>query len=260
MKLRPSAVAGLFYPDQPDKLKIQVERLLAAKRSTATDAPKALIVPHAGYVYSGSTAASAYCCLGDFSQQYTRVVLLGPAHRVAFYGLALSSATAFQTPLGNIPLVTTKPPEFKELPQAFVYDAAHEEEHSLEVQLPFLQSCLDNFELVPIVVGESSAADVAEVLEVLWGGPETLILVSTDLSHFLAYEQARVKDSQTNSRILKFATDLDGEEACGCRVLNGFLKLAKEKQLSIDLLALENSGDTAGDHSRVVGYGAYVLH
>ena len=260
MKPRPSAVAGLFYPREPEVLKDQLETLLAKPGGKFDVAPKALIVPHAGYIYSGSTAAEAFHQLACYANQYTKVVLLGPSHHVAFYGLAVPSVTAFRTPLGDIPLATATLEKLAELPQVITLDGPHAEEHSLEVQLPFLQACLTEFELMPVVVGEASATEVAQVLEVLWGGSETLILASSDLSHFLSYEQAKEKDRHTSSRILSFATNLEGEEACGCRVLNGLLHIARDKDLSIDLLALQNSGDTAGGHSRVVGYGAYALY
>lgn len=260
MKTRPSAVAGTFYPDNPELLSKQLAALLEQSNHSLSYAPKALIVPHAGLIYSGRVAAAAYHHLAAFSDQYSRVILLGPAHRVGFYGLAWSSMAAFQTPLGNVRLETALPAQLAKFPQAFVYDAAHAEEHSLEVQLPFLQVCLPKFELIPVVVGESSPSEVAEVLSALWGGPETLILASSDLSHFLPYEKARSVDSQTSKKIMNLQTDLSSREACGCRVLNGFLTVAGDKKMSIDLLALENSGDTAGNRARVVGYGAYALH
>lgn len=260
MKVRPSAVNGLFYPGDPETLKNQVRELLAIPTDPVDAPPKALIVPHAGYIYSGPAAAASYHQLTSFADQFKRVVLMGPSHRVAFYGLAIPTANVFRTPLGDIPLDTEALDDLSGLSQVVTHDAPHAEEHSLEVQLPFLQLCLSEFKLVPIVVGESQPAEVAEVIEVLWGGPETLILASSDLSHYLPYEQAQAKDQHTSQRILDFSSDLDGEEACGCKVLNGLLKIARQKGLNIDLLALENSGDTAGDQSRVVGYGAYALH
>lgn len=260
MKIRPDAVAGQFYPAQSDLLEKEIDGLLATAHPRLQYQPKALIVPHAGLIYSGRVASAAYREIVRFRKKYSRVVLIGPAHRVAFYGLALSSASAFHTPLGNVELANTAADHLEALPQVIVYDQAHDEEHSLEVQLPFLQSCLDRFELLPLVVGESSASEVAEVLGVLWGGPETLVIASSDLSHFLDYREACMVDRQTSQKIMNYATDLGGEEACGCKVLNGLSMLAREKHLHIDMLALENSGDTAGNRSRVVGYGAYALH
>src|SRR5690606_15459102 len=182
-----------------------------------------------------------------------------PCHRVAVRGMALPTVQAFATPLGNIALDRSAMAQLLNLPCVGYSDAAHAEEHSLEVHLPFLQSVLGDFSLVPLVVGETSPQDVARALEALWGGDETLIVISTDLSHFLPYDRAREVDRATAQKIVQLRTDLHGEEACGCRPLNGLLHLARQKHLHCELLALCNSGDTSGDKRRVVGYGAFVL-
>lgn len=258
---RPSAVAGTFYPGEPGQLEKEVRTLLAAV-PPQTDLPetKALIAPHAGYIYSGQTAAYAYAPLTRQAEKIKRVVLLGPSHRVGFLGMALPSCVAFETPLGEIPLDTQTMSTLERFPQVCQRDDAHAWEHSLEVQLPFLQCVLKDFSLIPIVVGECDAGLVAEVLDSLWGDEDTLIIVSTDMSHFHRYEDAKQIDQETNQRILALNTRLVGEQACGCKPLNGLLQLAQEKTLKISLLDMRNSGDTAGDKERVVGYSAYALH
>jgi MEMO1 family protein len=255
--IRPPAVAGQFYAGDPVTLQRDLARLLANSQSTTTP-PKALIVPHAGYIYSGESAASAYQTLRSVRGRIKRVVILGPAHRVYVRGCALSSATAFQTPLGDVPLIAP-PAELRALPFVGINDRAHAPEHSLEVQLPFLQTVLDEFSLLPIVVGEASPDEVAGVLKVVWGGDETLIVISTDLSHFLTYTDATQRDHATIARVLAGATDLRHDEACGATPLNGFLLEAQRRGLKGRLLNLCNSGDTAGPRERVVGYGALAF-
>ncbi len=223
-------------------------------------APKALIAPHAGYVYSGAVAASAYARLRAVRDRIRRVVLLGPAHRVPFRGLAASSAQVFETPLGAVELDQDALAALADLPQVRVLDEAHRREHSLEVQLPFLQMALTQFSLVPLVVGDASAEDVAEVLERLWGGPETLVVVSSDLSHYHDYETARVRDGKTTAAIEALRDDVIGyDDACGRNPVNGLLHAAKGHGLHAHTVDLRNSGDTAGPRDQVVGYGAYVF-
>jgi len=260
--VRPAAVAGTFYPGNARALADEVDELLGGAEALAPRVgfPKALIVPHAGYIYSGAVAAGAYDAARAARGVVRRVVLLGPVHRVAVRGLATTSDEAFATPLGSIPIDRQALASLKDLPQVVTSDAAHALEHSLEVQLPFLQKTLGAFSLVPFAVGQASVAEVAQVLERLWGGPETLIVISTDLSHYHAYDEARRIDGNTISRIAGFATDLDHEEACGATPLNGFLSLSKKKNLSLKLLAACNSGDTAGGRDRVVGYSAFGLY
>jgi len=258
MKTRRAAVAGMFYPAEPAELERTVGGLLAAAPAARGDS-KALIVPHAGYVYSGPTAACAYRLLEGRRGQIRRVVLLGPAHRVYLEGMALPSVDAFTTPLGDVPIDADAVLEVLELPGTQVSDTAHAGEHSLEVHLPFLQTVLDDFRLVPIVVGVCPARDVDAVLESLWGGDETLIVVSSDLSHFHAYDEARKIDANTTARIEARDATLAGDEACGAYAVNGLMLAAKAKGLDVRTLDVRNSGDTAGDRSRVVGYGSYAL-
>ncbi len=259
--VRPAAVAGAFYPGDAARLAADIDEMLAGVDSFAPrfGIPKALVVPHAGYVYSGTTAARAYDELHGARGTIRRVVLLGPVHRVPVRGLALPSAEAFETPLGRVPLDADAVRQLADLPQVLTSDPAHAMEHSLEVQLPFLQRMLGSFSLVPLAVGDASAGEVAQVLERLWGGGETLLVVSTDLSHFHAYEEARSIDAATARRIESFATDIDHDEACGATPLNGLLRVARGRRLRIRRLDVCNSGDTAGGRGRVVGYGSFAL-
>jgi hypothetical protein len=217
-------------------------------------APKLLVVPHAGYVYSGPVAANAYALLAPWRDQITRVVLLGPTHRVAVRGLAAPTVSAFETPLGRVPIDHAALALIADLAQVVASDEAHAQEHSLEVQLPFLQTVLGDFKLVPLAVGRAGAEEVAQVLERLWGGDETLIVISSDLSHYLPYRQAQAADRATVDRILRLDPALDHHQACGATPLAGALLAARAHGLSARLLDLRNSGDTAGDRSRVVGY------
>lgn len=258
---RPAAVAGLFYPADAALLAGQVQALLEDVHTTEEmRAPKALIVPHAGYVYSGAIAASAYARLRSLRGKVRRVVLLGPVHRVPVRGLAVPSVQAFASPLGEVPLDITALAALADLLQVVAEDRCHAQEHSLEVHLPFLQSALGEFQLVPLAVGDASAAQVAEVLERLWGGEETLIVVSSDLSHYLPYAIAQQLDAATAQAVLDLRTDLSHEQACGATPVNGLLLAARHRGLQAELLDLRNSGDTAGDKSRVVGYAAFAFY
>jgi len=261
--IRPPAVAGMFYTDNPQALENDVRGLLAEAVKNGKQEgprPKALIVPHAGYIYSGSTAAAAYARLLPLKGKIERVILLGPCHRVAVQGLALSSADAFRTPLGDIPLDKKTEKFISALPQVTTLDATHAQEHSLEVHLPFLQVTLGDFLLVPLVVGLATPKQVAEVLDAVWGGPETLIVISTDLSHFLDYETAVRTDTRTKEAIERMDGDAIGDhDACGRYPVKGMLELAKQRGMDISTVGFCNSGDTAGDKGRVVGYGAWVL-
>lgn len=254
---RPAAVAGSFYPESAALLAHDVGRMLSAARNTKTGRPKAIIAPHAGYVYSGPIAASVYAPLAALRGEIRRVVLLGPTHRVAVNGLALPSCAAFVTPLGLVPVDGQAITCIEDLPQVVLSDAAHAQEHSLEVQLPFLQVVLGDFSLLPLAVGHASAAEVAEVLERLWGGDETLIVVSSDLSHYLPYDAARKSDAASAAHILALDPHLDHQQACGATPVNGLLLAARRHGLRAQQIDLRNSGDTAGDKSRVVGYGAF---
>lgn len=256
--LRTPAVAGLFYPDDPTVLANDVASMLAAVEAPTLQ-PKALIVPHAGYIYSGPVAASAYAALRPLAARIRRVILFGPAHRAAVAGLAAPGAAIFATPLGRVAVDTEAVAAAAALPQVRISDSAHAEEHSLEVQLPFLQAVLDQFTIVPFVVGGASGAQVAEVMDLLWGGPETLIVVSSDLSHYLPYHVAQQIDSATTDSILHNRPLAHYEQACGAAAINGLIEAARRRHLEPRLLDRRNSGDTAGDKSRVVGYAAFAF-
>jgi AmmeMemoRadiSam system protein B len=248
----------MFYPAESDALRAQVEEMLAAEATSAVPPPiKAVIAPHAGYVYSGPTAAAAFGAFAADAASIRRIVLLGPAHRVAVRGLAVPSAEVFATPLGRIRLDLTLVARVAELPQVAVSDRAHALEHSLEVELPFLQRLLPSFQLLPLVVGDASAEEVAEVLEAVWGGEETRIVVSSDLSHYHPYDHARRLDRQTADRILALEPPIAYDRACGAGPINGLLTVARRRGLEARLVDLRNSGDTAGDRDQVVGYGAF---
>jgi AmmeMemoRadiSam system protein B len=255
---RPAAVAGSFYPGNTGALQVGIASMLAGHEAAATH-PKALIVPHAGYVYSGPVAASAYAALQKSAMAVRRVVLFGPAHRVWVPGLAASSAEWFETPLGKVRVDRAAVDAVAHLPQVDINDEAHAEEHSLEVQIPFLQTVLADFAIAPFVVGGATPAQVAEVMELLWGGPETLIVVSSDLSHYLPYAEARRIDRATADNILARRALSRHEQACGATPINGLLEVARHRHLEPALLDLRNSGDTAGDRSRVVGYAAFAF-
>lgn len=261
--IRPPAVAGRFYPGDATALRDEVDALLDAAPAVWTTPPKALIVPHAGYRYSGATAGRAYGGLRPWTKQIRRVVLLGPLHRVSVRGLALPAASHFATPLGTIPLDQAGMAALRADPWVLESAQAHQQEHALEVQLPFLQRVLDAFELLPLGIGSVAPEALAEVIDACWGGPETLFVISTDLSHYLAAAAAEAKDARTRSRILNFATDLQPEEACGAYPLNAFLHAAQRRDLRIEAIHHCHSGDadshTDGNAARVVGYAAFAL-
>lgn len=258
--IREPAVAGSFYPASPIELQDQLDTLLAAA-SDDNPPPKAMILPHAGYIYSGPVAASGYARLVGNADHITRVVLLGPAHRQYVQGLALPDTTAFSTPLGTTPLDTGALRQIRQLPQVSTDDAAHRSEHSLEVHLPFLQRTLKDFTLVPILVGDATAEDVCQVIEQLWGGRETLLIISSDLSHYHDYTTAVRLDQATSRAIEALALDnIDHQDACGCTPVSGLMLYARRHGLHISTIDLRNSGDTAGPRDQVVGYGAYILN
>lgn len=266
-KVRQAAVAGMFYPADKQTLENDVQHYLQqvnSENKIAASEIKAIIVPHAGYIYSGPVAASVYKQIAPLKNKINRVILIGPSHRVAFSGLAVPDSDIFNTPLGDIPIDQNAVAALSDLPQVVVSDLAHHDEHSLEVQLPFLQQILGKFTLVPLVVGDAGPNEVADVITKLWQVSEadnTLFVISTDLSHFHAYDEAVQRDSATSDAIVHLKTEqIHSGDACGCNGLNGMLKVAKEKNLSVELIDLRNSGDTAGDKSRVVGYGAYVIY
>lgn len=251
----------MFYPGDAAELSQDLTEMMeqTAPAAIAPGFPKLLVVPHAGYIYSGPVAASAYDRLRPARGIVRRVLVLGPCHRVPVRGLALPESTAFETPLGRIPIDWEAARIIADLPQVIESSAAHANEHSLEVQLPFLQTVLGEFALLPLVVGEASTEEVAEVIERLWGGPETLIVISSDLSHYLPYDQARRIDGATAQAIVGFDTRISHEQACGATPLTGALLAARRRGLMASSLDLRNSGDTAGGRNRVVGYGSFAF-
>ncbi len=263
-QIRYPAVAGSFYPADANRLQKDIQHYLTESDTPAKvlkSRPKAIVVPHAGYVYSGAIAASAYQYLIPLKHQINRVVLLGPSHRVAFAGLAVPESDMFNTPLGNIPVDLDAIQILSALPQVQVSELAHRDEHSLEVQLPFLQAVLDDFSLIPIVVGDAERHEVAEVLNTLWGDEHTLIVISSDLSHYHTSDEANQMDRRTSEAITNLKPDLIAyDDACGRNCLKGLLTIAQNKSLDVEILDLRNSGDTAGTKDRVVGYGAYVFY
>lgn len=259
--IRQPAVAGAFYPGNKQVLANNIKALLASATTVSAEhvQPKAIIAPHAGYIYSGKTAAMAYAQLTPYQETIKRVVLLGPVHRVPVRGLALPDIDAFATPLGDIEIDQDAISAVSNLPQVVLSYAAHKQEHSLEVQLPFLQMALNDFKLVPLAVGDATPEEVAEVLDTLWGGPETLIVISSDLSHYLPYALAQSVDKETVQNILTMRATLNHQQACGGTPVNGLMLAAKRHHLKPSLLDLCNSGDTAGDKDRVVGYASFML-
>jgi AmmeMemoRadiSam system protein B len=264
MRVRRPAVAGTFYPDDPEVLRSTVDAHVASGRSRIGGldaAPKAVIVPHAGYIFSGPIAGSAYAALAPLARTVTRVVLLGPAHRVAVDGLAVPSVDAFLTPLGGVTIDAEARAIALSCAGVSVDDVAHAPEHSLEVQVPFLQQVLaPGFRVLPIVVGHASPAAVASMIDALWGGPETLFVVSSDLSHYEPYDVARAHDRRTAQAIVDGAIEEIGPyDACGVYPVRGLLAASARRDVGVHLVDLRNSGDTAGPPDRVVGYGAFVL-
>jgi AmmeMemoRadiSam system protein B len=256
---RQPAVAGSFYPANPQQLQQMLSEYLHVADSNAK-APKAIIAPHAGYIYSGAIAASVYARLKSVRHIIKRVVIVAPSHRVAFYGMALSEAEHFITPLGSIAVDMQGIQAIAQLPFVHYLEQAHAQEHSLEVHLPFLQMTLDDFCIVPIVVGEATPEQVSSVLQTLWGGEETLIVISSDLSHYHDYATAQQLDQATSNAIENLQYEqLSFESACGKIPVSGLLKLARDHSLVVKNIDLRNSGDTAGDKQRVVGYGSFVI-
>jgi len=258
--IRPPAVAGTFYPADPERLAATVDRLLADAGERGRGAPPAaLIAPHAGYAWSGPVAGHAFAALGPAPAGIRRVVVIGPAHYVRMRGLAASSADAFRTPLGDVPVDRGALRALADLPQVTQADLPHVEEHALEVELPFLQRLLEAFTLVPLVVGDTGPDEVAAALERLWD-EGTLVVVSSDLSHYLDHASARRRDEATAARIERLdGRDLGPDDACGHLPVAGLLELAGQRRLAVERLDLRNSGDTAGPKDRVVGYGAWAF-
>lgn len=256
--VREPAVAGTFYQSDPTRLAASIDAMLADANDTGP-VPKAIIAPHAGHIYSGPIAANVYARLKAARGRIKRVVLAGPSHRVGFAGVAVPDTTSYRTPLGDIPIDADAIASVRRLPGVVARDDAHEMEHSIEVHLPFLQRVLGDFSLVPLVVGDADKELVAQVLETLWGGEETLIIISSDLSHYHPYQEAKRIDANTSAKILSMTSNLEGEEACGCRAINGLMYLARRKGYQVEAVDVRNSGDTAGGQGSVVGYGSFVI-
>jgi AmmeMemoRadiSam system protein B len=260
-RVRPPAVAGLFYPQDAAELRrLVVGYIDACARPGPARRPKALIVPHAGYLYSGTVAGCAYRVLRDCGASIRHVVLVGPSHRVPMRGLAMTSLDYFATPLGHVPIDGSGRQRLRELGLVGISDAPHAAEHSIEVQLPFLQAVLEDFDLLPIATGHVPRGLVARTLEAAWNGPDTLIVVSTDLSHYHTSAEAQKLDQESTRSILERRGDLTDEQACGARGVNGLIQIAQRRGLEVEVLDQRNSGDTAGDRSRVVGYGSYAVY
>ena len=260
IKVQTPIVAGIFYPNDPSELRLDVQQYISAANCTLSRPPKALIAPHAGYIYSGPVAGTAYAQLAAVADTISRVVLLAPSHQVAFSGIALSSAEAFRTPLGDLEVDSDAVALIDYLPQVHIFDPAFAQEHSLEVHLPFLQEALNKFKIVPLVIGDIEPSAVAEIIEILWGEDETLIVISSDLSHYLDYESARATDSATSKAIEQLQPEkISHEKACGGTPVKGLIQVALHKNLEAITLDMRNSGDTAGPKDRVVGYGAYAF-
>jgi len=259
--VRLPSVAGQFYPDDPVKLHQQITAFLENAQPVEGACPKAIVAPHAGYIYSGPVAASAYKKVMEKAGAISRVVIMSPAHRYGFQGIAWSAADYFRTPLGDIKVDRDAIASLADLDYVKNIERAFDGEHALEVHLPFLQSIIDDFQIVPFIVGMAEPRQVAEVLNRLWGGQETLIVISSDLSHFNEYQNARQRDSRTTAAIetLRFE-DIGGDDACGVYPLSGLLLAARERNLQAEAIDLRNSGDTAGSRESVVGYGAYLIH
>jgi AmmeMemoRadiSam system protein B len=259
--VRAASAAGLYYPREAEGLRSALQSLLGTPAHEPVRPPKALVVPHAGYAYSGAVAASAYRTLAAAHAATIRhVVLLGPSHRVKMRGLAMPSCDYFETPVGRVRINAEARQRLRELGLAGIADAPHALEHSLEVQVPFLQALLGEFDLLPVAVGIAPPEQVGRALEAVWGGSETLVVVSSDLSHHHTHVEAQALDRQTAQRILERRSDLSEAQACGADSLNGLLDVARRRGLEVTLLDRRTSGDTAGEDQRVVGYGSFALY
>ena len=254
---RPAAVAGTFYPAHPDELRATVDGLLTAVSVGNSAAPKALIVPHAGLIYSGAVAAAGFARIARVAERLTRVVIVSPGHRVYFEGLTWPGTAFLSTPLGPIEVDVDA---IRAIPELVAHPVAHAREHAIEVELPFLQRLCPRARVVPIAASHAAPHVVGKVLEQLWGGPETLIVISSDLSHFHPYDEAHARDRRTAAKIIALDTGIEGDEACGCTGLNGLAWVARNRHLRTEVIELRNSGDTAGPRDEVVGYGAFAVY
>lgn len=260
-QIRPAAVAGLFYPAEPDELTRMVDGFLERHARDDHPPPKAVIVPHAGFIYSGDTAAAAFALLQPLRNRIRRVVMLGPAHRVPFEGVCAPESECFQTPLGEVSVDQMALARISALPQVIRSDEPHRQEHCLEVELPFLQRLLNDNTVLPLLVGDATPSAVAEVIDILWGDQETLILISSDLSHFHDRASARAMDDRTSRRIERMQAEALGfDDACGRLPIAGLLHTARRRGMRVEVLARADSGEASGDTRRVVGYGSYALY
>lgn len=258
--VRPTAVAGAFYPSEPEILRKDIQKYIEKAPSISMPVPKAIIVPHAGYEYSAEVAASAYKLLKSARKSINKVVILAPSHKVGFDGMALTDASAYETPLGNVEIDKEMNEKLLALPSVGYLEEAHKDEHSLEVQLPFLQEVLDDFKLIPVITGNTSPTEVVALLEIVWGEKDTLIVISTDLSHYLPYNEACILDNKTKTAIENLdVNSIQQEQACGHVPLKGMLTIAKSKKMQVETLEVKNSGNTSGSKNRVVGYGAWAF-
>ena len=256
--VRPAAVAGLFYPGLAAELDSMARQFVSdSEFDEPTYSPKAIIAPHAGFIYSGPIAGSAFRCFAAAATTIRRIVLIGPAHRLPVQGLALPGQVAFETALGTVPVDEELVESIADMPQVSINTAAHAPEHCLEVELPFLQIVLESFSILPLLVSRIDAEQLAEVLERLWGGPETRFVISSDLSHYLSYDAAQETDRESARRVVDLEPPIAEQRACGAVAINGLLAAARRHHLAPRLLDLRNSGDTAGDRRQVVGYGSF---
>jgi hypothetical protein len=258
--IRKPNVAGQFYPEQTKALVEMINKFLSeAKHVVLPEQPKAIIVPHAGYIYSGTVAATIYAALSQYKDIINNVILLGPTHRMTFKGVAATMVDCFETPLGSIPVVHNWRNTLTSS-VVNVNETAYEMEHSIEIQLPFLQVVLDKFELLPFVVGDEDFIAVADIIDSLWGKEDTLVVVSSDLSHYKDYNTAQELDALTSQAIVNLTPlEIKHEQACGLIPIQGLLQAAKNRKMKVRALDVRNSGDTAGSKDSVVGYGAFCF-
>ncbi len=260
MKNKKADVAGLFYPSEPEELKSMLETFVNTAKSV-NNLTRAVIAPHAGYVYSGPIAGSAYKALYSSKENIKNVIILSPSHNCSFDGVATHSAQAFSTPLGDIEVNQELKEKIASLPFIKELDEAFIREHALEVHLPFIQYVLPHAKILPLVVGQTYPEEIQMLIETLWNDPSNAFVISTDLSHFLSYMQAQKLDSLTAKQFeRKLFQEIHHEQCCGYFPVRGMLKFAKEHGLKISTLDLRNSADTAGDKGRVVGYGSFMIH
>ncbi|MCL2736013.1 MAG: AmmeMemoRadiSam system protein B [Propionibacteriaceae bacterium] len=268
MQIRPTAVAGFFYPDDPQQLRAIVTGFLedarggaqAHPRGVAPDSVQGVIAPHAGYIYSGLTAGSAYVQLEPLADRVRHVVIVGPTHRVGIHGIALPDADAMATPLGLVPLWAEGVSRALACPRVEVSEAVHAQEHSLEVQLPFLQMTLPDVDVLPLAAGWVEPQDVALVLSDVADPADTAIIISSDLSHYHPYAEARRIDQETVRQILRRDPLVSHDQACGATGINALTLVSNQRGLHPVLIGMCTSGDTAGDKKAVVGYAAFGFY